>query len=69
VFAITEFLVSLILATTADQTLPIVMFGSLRSGVTPTLAAVGGLYIAISIAIVLLITRVRSLEQFLYQRD
>jgi putative spermidine/putrescine transport system permease protein len=69
VFAITEFLVSLILATTADQTLPIVMFGSLRSGVTPTLAAVGGLYIAIAIAIVLLITRVRSLEQFLYQRD
>jgi putative spermidine/putrescine transport system permease protein len=69
VFAITEFLVSLILSTTADQTLPVVMFGSIRGGLTPQLAAVGGLYIAVSVVVVLGITRIRSLEQFLHQRD
>jgi putative spermidine/putrescine transport system permease protein len=69
VFAITEFLVSLILSTTADQTLPVVMFGSIRGGLTPRLAAVGGVYIAVSVLVVVAITRIRSLEQYLHQRD
>lgn len=69
IFAITEFLISIILSTTANQTLPVVIFGSLRGGLTPRLAAAGGLYIVIALIVVFLITRFRSLEQFLYRRD
>jgi putative spermidine/putrescine transport system permease protein len=66
VFGITEFLVSLILSTVGNQTLPVLMFGSLRGAVSPMLAAAGGLYIALAALVVFAVSRLRSLEGFLY---
>lgn len=69
VFGITEFLVSLTLSTVFNQTLPVIMFGSLRGAVSPMLAAAGGVYIAIAFLVVFTISRLRSLEGFLYRAD
>jgi putative spermidine/putrescine transport system permease protein len=69
VFGMTEFLISLILSTVANQTLPVLMFGSLRGAVTPILAAVGGVYILIALIVVFLISRLRSLEDFLHSSE
>lgn len=66
VVGITEFLVSLILSTVANQTLPVAMFGSLRGAVSPTVAAAGGIYIAIAFLVVFTISRLRALEEFLH---
>jgi putative spermidine/putrescine transport system permease protein len=67
IFGITDFLVSLILVTTSNQTLPVLLFGSLRGGVSPLLAAAGGVYIVISFIVVLAITRLRTLDEFLHR--
>jgi putative spermidine/putrescine transport system permease protein len=69
VFGITDFLVSLVLTTVETATLPVTIYGSLRSGATPLLAAAGGCYVLIALFVVMFITRMRSLEQFLYRAD
>jgi putative spermidine/putrescine transport system permease protein len=69
VFGTTEFLVSLIIATTANQTLPVVLFGSLRGALQTRHAAAGGLYIAIALVVVFLMTQFKALDQFLYRKD
>jgi putative spermidine/putrescine transport system permease protein len=69
IFGVTDFLVSLIIATTANQTLPVVLFASLRGALKPRHAAAGGLYIWLALVVVFLMTRFRSLEQFLYRRQ
>ncbi len=69
IFGMTEFLVSLTIATTANQTLPVVLFASLRGTLKPRHAAAGGIYIWIALVVVFLMTRFKTLEQFLYRRD
>jgi putative spermidine/putrescine transport system permease protein len=69
VFGMTEFLVSLILTTTANQTLPVVLYGSLRSSLQLRHAAAGGVYIGIALIVVFLMTQFRALDQFLYRKD
>jgi len=69
VLGITEFLVSLLITTVSNQTLPVVIFGSLRGAVPPTLAAAAGLYMIISLLVVIVITNVRATGAFLYRRD
>lgn len=69
IFGTTEFLVSLIISTTSSQTLPVVLFASLRTALRPRHAAAGGIYIWLALMVVFLMTRFRSLEQFLYRRD
>ena len=69
IFGMTEFLVSLIIATTANQTLPLVLFSSLRGSLKPRHAAAGGIYIWIALVLVFLMTRFRAVEQFLYRRE
>jgi putative spermidine/putrescine transport system permease protein len=69
IFGMTEFLVSLIIATTANQTLPIVLFSSLRGALKPRHAAAGGIYIWIALVLVFLMTRFRAVEQFLYRKE
>lgn len=68
VFSLTEFLVSLILATVTNQTLPVALFGSLRGAVSPVLAAAGGIYILIAGIVVFAISRVQSIEEFLIRK-
>lgn len=69
VLGITEFLVSLILTNVETQTLPVVIFGGLRGAVPPALAAASGLYVAISVLVVVVIVRLRATNQFLYRAD
>ena len=69
VFGTTEFLVSLIITTTANQTLPVVLFGSLRGSLQTRHAAAGGLYIGIALVVVFLMTQFKALDQFLYRSD
>lgn len=69
VMAITDFIIALILSTTANATLPVVIFGSIRGSLTPILAAAGGVYIGIACVVIIAMTRMRSLEQFLYRAD
>lgn len=69
VLSLTEFVVSMILTNVDSATLPVLMFGSLRSGATPMLAAVGAIYIAIAFLTVFLIARFKALQQFLYRPE
>lgn len=69
VLGITEFLLSLLLTTVDSQTLPVVIFGSLRGPVPPLLAAAAGVYLLISIVVVFAITNLRSTGAFLYRSD
>ncbi|MCB8883376.1 ABC transporter permease subunit [Acidisoma cellulosilytica] len=65
----TEFMVSVVLTNVNSATLPVVMYGSLRSGPTPMLAAAGMYYVLLALIVVLAITRSRALQQFLYRRS
>jgi putative spermidine/putrescine transport system permease protein len=69
VFGMGEFLVTMILSTVDNQTLPVVMFGSLRGAVSGTLAAGGGIYILISLLVIFLVSRLRSIEDVLSRPD
>jgi putative spermidine/putrescine transport system permease protein len=67
VLSVTEFIVSVVLTTASSATLPVIMYGSLRSGPTPTLAAAGVTYIGLAVLVVIGISRVRSIQQFLFR--
>ena len=69
VLGITEFLISLVLTNVETQTLPIVIFGGLRGAVPTSLAAAAGLYVAISVLVVVVIVRLRATNQFLHRAD
>jgi putative spermidine/putrescine transport system permease protein len=69
VLGITDFLVSLLLTTASSQTLPIVIFGSLRGPVRPIFAAASGIYVVIALVVVLAITQLRATGQFLYREE
>jgi putative spermidine/putrescine transport system permease protein len=69
IFGITDFTISIILATTSDATLPVVIFGSLRSGLTPRLAAAGGLYIGLAVVITVILSRTGIVDRFFFQED
>lgn len=69
VLTVTEFVVSMILTTVESATLPVLIFGSLRSGPTPMLAAASAIYIALAFLAVFLISRFRSLQQFLFRSE
>lgn len=69
VLGITDFIISLLLTTASSQTLPIVIFGSLRGPVRPVFAAASGIYVVIALLVVLAITQLRATGQFLYRAD
>ena len=65
VLAFNEFLVSLFLTDARIVTLPVSIYNSIRSVITPDLAAVSVVYIAISIVAVWVLDRLVGLETFL----
>jgi putative spermidine/putrescine transport system permease protein len=69
VFGITEFMISILVATVRNATLPVVVFGSLRSGLTPKLAAVGGVYIVVAFVVVGALARTGMLHRFFFRED
>src|SRR5258708_1219582 len=49
--------------------LPRVIFGSLRSALTPRLGAAGGLYIGLAVAITVILSRTGIIDRFFFQED
>jgi len=68
ILALNEFIVSLLLVDARIVTLPVLMYNSIRAIITPDLAAVSVVYIAIAAASIWLIDRVVGLELFLRSR-
>jgi putative spermidine/putrescine transport system permease protein len=69
IFGITEFMISILITTVDDATLPVVIFGSLRGGLSPRLAAAGGVYIGISLLVIWCLARLGTLERFFFRSD
>jgi putative spermidine/putrescine transport system permease protein len=65
ILAFNEFLVSLFLTDARIVTLPVSIYNSIRSVITPDLAAVSVVYIVIAFVAVWLLDRLVGLEQFL----
>lgn len=68
ILAMNEFVVSLLLVSKRTMTLPVQLFLSIRSNVTPDLAAVAVIYIIISIIAIIVLDRVVGLDLFLKSR-
>ncbi len=68
ILAFNEFLVSLFLTDSRTVTLPVQIYNSIRSVITPDLAAVSVLYIAIALLAVWLLDRLVGLDIFLKSR-
>lgn len=69
VLGISEFLLSLMLSTIESQTLPVVIFSGLRGAVPPALAAAAGIYVLVSLVVVVVITSLRITGAFLYRAE
>ncbi len=65
ILAFNEFIVSLMLVDARTVTLPVLMYNSIRSTVTPDLAALSVVYILIAAIAVWLLDRIVGLETFL----
>ncbi len=65
ILAFNEFLVSLFLTDARIVTLPVSIYNSIRSVITPDLAAVSAVYIIIAFIAVLLLDKLVGLELFL----
>ncbi len=68
ILALNEFLVSLLLVDARIVTLPVLMYNSIRAIITPDLAALSVVYIAIAAVSIWLIDRIVGLELFLRSR-
>jgi len=69
VLGISEFVISLLLSTVSNQTLPIAMFSSLRGPPPPEVAAAAGIYVVAALLVVITLTSLKSTEQFFYRAD
>jgi len=65
ILALNEFLVSLLLVDARIVTLPVLMYNAIRSIITPDLAALSVVYIAIAVVSILILDRLVGLEIFL----
>ncbi|MBZ0261881.1 MAG: ABC transporter permease [Hyphomicrobiales bacterium] len=65
VLAMNEFVVSLLLVSKRTMTLPVEVFLSIRSSVTPDLAALATIYVLVSVIAIIVLDRLIGLETFL----
>lgn len=68
ILALNEFIVSLLLVDARIVTLPVLMYNSIRAIITPDLAALSVVYIAIAAVSIWLVDRLVGLELFLRSR-
>jgi ABC-type spermidine/putrescine transport system permease subunit II len=68
ILAFNEFIVSLLLTDARIVTLPVLIYNSIRSILTPDLAAVSVVYIVIALATIWLLDRLVGLDVFLRSR-
>ncbi len=65
VLGLNEFLVSLIITTPDIVTLPVLIYTSIRSNISPLVAAVASVYVVVAFLAVIVADRLVGLEQFL----
>jgi putative spermidine/putrescine transport system permease protein len=64
--ALNEFIVSLIITTTATETLPVAIYGAIRGNISPQIAAVSSVYVVVAIVAIVVADRLVGLERFLH---
>jgi putative spermidine/putrescine transport system permease protein len=64
--ALNEFIVSLIITTTATETLPIAIYGAIRGNISPQIAAVASIYVVVAVAAIVIADWLVGLERFLH---
>jgi putative spermidine/putrescine transport system permease protein len=69
ILAVNEFLVSLMLVDARTVTLPVLVYNAIRSIITPDLAAVSVVYVALAAAAIWLLDRAVGLEVFLKSKQ
>jgi putative spermidine/putrescine transport system permease protein len=69
ILAVNEFLVSLMLVDARTVTLPVLVYNAIRSTITPDLAAVSVVYLALALAAIWLLDRWVGLELFLKSKQ
>lgn len=69
VLAVNEFLVSLMLVDARTVTLPVLVYNAIRSVITPDLAAVSVVYVALALVAILLLDRLVGLDLFLKSKQ
>jgi putative spermidine/putrescine transport system permease protein len=63
-----EFIVSLLITTIHNMTLPVKIYNSIRAVIEPTLAAISSVYIVLAMSVIWVLDRVIGLEEFLRAR-
>ncbi len=63
-----EFVVSLLLVSTRNMTLPVALYSSIRTQISPALAAVSSVYIAVAVLVIWALDRAVGLKEFLRSR-
>jgi putative spermidine/putrescine transport system permease protein len=68
VLSITDFVLSQVLTTSANQTLPVYIYSGLRTSISPSLGAASALFIGIATAVFIVVLRLGGVERFLLRR-
>ena len=63
-----EFVVSLLLVSTRNMTLPVALYSSIRTQISPALAAVSSVYIVVAVFAIWLLDKAVGLKEFLRSR-
>jgi putative spermidine/putrescine transport system permease protein len=69
ILAVNEFLVSLMLVDARTVTLPVLVYNAIRSIITPDLAAVSVVYVALALVVIAVLDRLVGLEIFLKSKQ
>jgi putative spermidine/putrescine transport system permease protein len=67
VLSITDFVVSQVLTTVDDQTLPVYLYSGLRGAISPSLGAVSALFIVVVAVAFAIVLRLGKVERFLFR--
>ena len=68
VLSITDFVVSEVLTTVNDQTLPVFIYSGLRGSISPALGAASAFFIGVASAVFIIVLRIGGVERFLMRR-
>lgn len=68
VLGLTEFITSMILVTLKSMTLPVALYTSIKTSLTPLLASVSSVYVIVAIVVVILLDKFVGLREYLRMR-
>jgi putative spermidine/putrescine transport system permease protein len=68
VLSITDFVVSEVLTNVNDYTLPVFIYSSLRSNISPSLGAASALFILVALSVFVVVLRLGGVERFLLRQ-